>query len=307
MKKLVSLMNDIKYDFKKNKALLAMVLIPFIMLLLFQIAPLYGVITAFKDYHPLQSIWDAEWVGGKYFKEFFTYPALGTLVKNTLLINSYNILLSPLPIFFAICIHYSPLKRLKNILLNISIVPNFFSLVVVANLVMRVLTTDGILNDILGVFGVEVTNFLTIPELFPHYYVWSGAIVNMGYSSIIYINHLDSVPKALHEAAVLDGASLIKRIFYIDIPNIRHMYIVNLIFQFASITSLNVEKVILLQNTVNLPYSQVLSSYEYSIMFDSIVPKYSLAMAVGLVTSVVSLVLFVLAKRLTRRMEVTDE
>ncbi len=284
-----------------------MISIPLLLLIVFQYIPLYGGIIAFMDYHPLKGISNSEWVGLKHFKEFFSYKQLGQLFRNTIVINMYSILLSPLPMLFALCIKYSPLKCVKNLLHTLSVIPNFLSLVVICELTMRFLAKDGMLNDILSIFGCESTNFLAIPELFPSYYVWSGVFQNLGFSSIVYINALSSVPKINHEAAVMDGASLFKRMVYIDIPSIIPIYGVNLIFQISSVTMLNVEKVLLLQNNINLQYSNVLSTYTYDLMFSSIIPKYSLSMAVSEIMSLISISMFSCAKILTRKWEVTNE
>lgn len=284
-----------------------MLLIPMILLIVFQYLPTYGIQIAFKDYHPLKGIWESEWVGLKHFFQFFNYPGLWNLIRNTLVLNLYAILLTPIPLLFALCIHYLPFKRTKRFAQTVSVIPNFISVVIVCELFMRFFSVDGAINWVLSLFGVEPVNFLAEGSLFSSIYVWSGVWQTCGYSAIVYITALGNVSKTQHEAAVIDGANLFERILYIDIPGLLPLYAVNLIFQFGALLNNNFEKVLLLQNNINLPYSQVISTYTYDLAFNSIIPQYSLSMAVGLVTSVIGLILLLTIKKLVKKWENTGE
>ena len=294
---------NLKYDFKYNGALITMLVAPLILLIIFQYLPLYGIQIAFKDYNPIEGVWNGKWVGLKYFKRFFNYYDFGKLLKNTVFLNSYDILLTPIPLIYALCINYFPNKKIKNMIQTIAITPHFISTVVVCGLAMRFLSVVGALNEFLTSLGKDSFNFLAHGEYFRSIYVWSGVWQNVGFSAIIYISALAEVSKDQHEAASIDGANILQKIWYIDLPNVLPLFCVNLIFRCGSLLSNNYEKILLFQNNVNMEYSQVISTYSYEIAFKGLVPQYSLSMAIGLVTSVVNVVMLLVVKKLTRRWE----
>ncbi len=302
-----NIVSGLLYDAKYNKALLTMLILPMLILIVFNYVPLYGLQIAFKDYKALQNMWEAEWVGLKFFKKFFEYYGFEDLLKNTILLNTYDLLVAPVPLVFALCMNYFPNKRIKNMIQTVAITPHFISLVVVCSLVLRFLSVDGVVNDIIELFGGERVNFLTNGSLFRSIYVWSGAWQNTGFSAIVYISTLAEVSKSQHEAASMDGANILQKIRYIDLPNVLPMFAVNLVFRCGAMLSNNYEKVLLLQNNFNLDYSQVISTYTYEIAFKGIVPQYSLSTAVGIMTAIVNLVMLLMVKKATKNWEKIDE
>lgn len=301
------IISSVSYDLRYNKALIVMLLMPMAILIIFNYVPLYGLQIAFKDYQALQNMWEAEWVGLKYFKKFIEYYGFKALLKNTILLNTYDLLVAPMPLIFALCINYFPNKRIRNLIQTVAITPHFISMVVVCSLVLRFLSVDGVFNEILDWFGKDRVNFLTQGELFRSIYVWSGAWQNTGFSAIIYISALSEVSKSQHEAASLDGANIFQKIRYIDLPNVLPMFAVNLVFRCGAMLSNNYEKVLLLQNNFNLEYSQVISTYTYEIAFKGLVPQYSLSTAIGIMTAIVNLIMLLIVKRITRKWEKVDE
>lgn len=295
------------YDLKYNKALLVMLSMPLILLIVFQYIPMIGLQIAFRDYKMFGSVWEAEWVGLKYFFKFFEYHEFNDLLKNTILLNSYDLLLSPLPLVFALCLNYFPNKKIRSLIQTISISPHFISTVVVCSVVIRLLSIDGPINQLRESMGLEQINFLTNGELFRSIYVWSGAWQTVGFNSIIYVSALAEVSKSQHRAAQIDGSSLFQRIKYIDLPSILPLYAVNLVFRCGAMLSNNYEKILLLQNNFNKEYSQVISTYTYEIAFKGLIPQYSLSTAIGIMTSLVSLAMLLIVKRATRKWERIDE
>lgn len=311
MIKIKSALNNIilhiKYDVKHNKALLLMVTIPLIIMIVFNYVPMYGLIIAFKNYHPLKGIWDSEWVGLENFKNFFNYYKFKDLLWNTICLNLYDIVLTPLPLLFAICINYMSAKKFGSFVQKVAMLPHFISMVVICSLVLRFLSINGIINEFYTLTGAKPVNFLAHGEFFRSIYVWSGAWQNVGFSAIIYISALAEVSVEQHESAKIDGANIFKRIIYIDLPNILPLFGMNLIFRFGALLNNNYEKVLLLQNNTNLKYSQVISTYSYEIAFKGLIPQYSLSTAIGLVTSIINIVMLLLTKYLTKRWEYLDE
>lgn len=295
------------YDFRYNRELLVMLVLPVVLLIIFNYVPLYGLQIAFKDYQALQNMWEAEWVGLKYFKKFFEYYGVKELLKNTVLLNAYDLVLTPVPLVFALCVNYLPNKKLKNLIQTVAITPHFISMVVVCSLVLRFLSVDGIINDLVVLLGGERVNYLTQGSLFRSIYVWSGAWQNTGFSSIVYISALAEISKSQHEAASMDGANVLQKIRYIDLPNVLPMFAVNLVFRCGAMFSNNYEKILLLQNNFNLEYSQVISTYTYEVAFKGIVPQYSLATAIGIMTAIVNLIMLAIIKKATKNWEKIDE
>ena len=280
-----------------------MLLIPLLLLILFQYIPLYGIQIAFRDYKPMENIGTARWVGMKHFIRFFQYKGFKMLLKNTLVLNIYSLLLTPLPLLFALCINYLPFVRLKQMIQTVSVMPHFLSVVVVCQITMQFLSVDGSLNVLRMLLGRNPVNFLIQGELFSSIYVCSGAWQSLGYSAIVYISALADTSREQREAAALDGASLFQRIMYIDLPGILPLFGVNVIFQCGALLNNNYEKILLLQNNMNLPYSQVISTYTYDIAFNGVVPQYSMAMAVGLTVSVMNLAMLLIMKHVVRGWE----
>lgn len=297
----------IRYDLRHNGALFAMLAIPMAVLAVFQYVPLYGLQIAFKDYNPLGDMWSAPWVGLKYFKRFFGYYKFWDLVRNTVLLNLYDVALTGIPLLFALCLKYLPGKRFRTLVRNVAIMPHFISTVVVCSLVLRFLSTEGIINQLLGVFGHTPVNYLAHGENFRSIYVWSGVWQNAGYSAIIYIAALFGIPAEQQEAAEIDGANILQKIWYLDLPGVLPLFAVNLMMHCGALLSNNYEKVLLLQNNINLPYSQVISTYSYEVAFGGLIPQYSLVTAIGMVTAVLNLLMLLTVKKLTQGWETLDE
>jgi len=158
------------------------------------------------------------------------------------------------------------------------------------------------LNHILRALGFSQVNFMARPELFAHIYVWSGIWQTVGFSAVIYLAALSGVDPTLHEAAIVDGASKLQRMWYIDLPEIIPLAIVLLILSMGGILSTGFEKVLLLQNPLNLRTSEVIDTYVYRVGLASAVPNYSYAAAVGLFKSLVGLILVLVVDRFAKRM-----
>ena len=296
------------YDLKRNRSLLAMVLLPIALVLVFSYATMpYGIIIAFQDYEPLRGLQKSSFVGLKNFRKFLSYYDLGLLFRNTIILNVYDLCLAWVPMFFALVLYHCPFHRLTKLLNSASLMPMYISTVILCSITQRFLRTDGMLNDIRAVFGATPTNYLVNGPLFYTVYVLSGVWSSTGQSAIIYSALLADRSNAQHRAAQLDGASLMKRIIYIDLPLMLPLFCVNLAFRAGAILANNYEKILLFMNTANQNYARVLSLYSYEVVFESIRPQYSLSAAIGILTALVNLSLFALVSWLTKRWEVHDE
>lgn len=292
---------------KKNGTLYALLIIPVAYILLFAYYPMYGAQIAFRDYNIVKGIVGSPWVGLKHFRNFVNNYLFWRLMKNTLTLSLYSLATFPIPIVFAILIHNIPSKRFGKMVQMVTYAPYFISTVVMCGMILQFLAVrDGMVNTFLGLIGIGPIDFLGRPETFPSVYVWTGVWQNMGYGSVIYLSSLSSVDPELHEAAIIDGASLLKRIWYIDLPSISPVIITMFILNCGSILSTGYEKIMLLQNSLNITSSEVISTYVYKQGIESAIPQYSYASAIGLFVSVINMTLLVVFNSLSKRVTSTS-
>lgn len=274
----------------------------FVWVIVFCYGPMYGVQIAFKDFIATKGIWGSEWIGFDHFVRFFESYYFGTLLKNTLIISIYGLVLGfPLPILLALGLNELKNGKFKSAVQTITYAPYFISVVVMCGMVIAFLSpTSGIINKIIEAFGAEAVPFLSREEWFSTIYVFSGLWQGTGWGSIIYLASLAGVDQQLHEAAILDGATRLQRIRYINLPYIAPTMIMLLILSAGGILSVGYEKVYLLQNALNSNTSEVISTYVYKTGL--INAQYSFSTAVGLFNSVVNLVLLVSVNWISRKL-----
>ena len=278
--------------FKKNWQLHLMILAPLVYLLVFNYGPLYGLQIAFKDYSPKLGIWGSHWVGLKHFAKFFDYYLWPQLVWNTVAISLYEIAVGfPIPIILALVIHVNTGTKLKKVAQNVSYIPHFISLVVMVGILNTVLNpVSGFLGAIYRLLGVSgYDDIRGSKDAFRHLYVWSGIWQGAGWSAILYVSALSGVPDELHEAAKLDGASRLRRVWSIDLPTILPTICLMLIMRFGSIMSVGYQKAYLMQNSMNIDTSEIISTYVYKQGIAK--NNMSFGSAIGLLNSVINMAL----------------
>jgi putative aldouronate transport system permease protein len=249
----------------------------------------------------VKGIWGSPWVGFKYFTMFFNNPVFWTLIKNTLGLNLYSLIVGfPIPILLAIFLNEIKDGIFKRAVQMVTYAPYFISTVIMIAMIMLFLSPRlGVVNLGLERIGMKAINFLGIPNLFPSIYVWSGVWQYSGYSAIIYLAALSGVDPELYEAAKVDGASRIQRILNIDLPGIMPVAVILLILNVGSLLGVGFEKVYLLQNPLNLETSEVIATYVYKIgLLNS---NFSFGTAVGLFNSTVNMILLVLVNFIAKR------
>ncbi|MBO0810802.1 MAG: sugar ABC transporter permease [Microlunatus sp.] len=287
---------------RRSWQLYVLLLPPIVFSLIFLYWPMYGLVLAFKNYNLTLGITGSPWAGLTYVSQFFHSYLFWPVIKNTLILNIYALLaLFPLPIVLALLLNSLRAQKFKKAVQLITYAPYFISTVVLVGMILMLFsTTTGVINrPIAAIFGGPV-DFLSAGA-FRHTYVWSGAWQTLGYSAIIFLAALAGVDPELHEAARVDGASILRRIWHIDLPGILPVTITLLILNMGQLLSVGFEKVLLLQNPNNLSVSQVLDTYSFQVAFNSQIPQYSYATAIGLFKSVISLILILLANWLARR------
>ncbi|HQO55993.1 MAG TPA: ABC transporter permease subunit [Clostridia bacterium] len=294
--------NSVLKHFQRYGALYIMLIIPMAILVLFKYVPMYGAQIAFRNYRITRSIESSPWVGFKYFEKFFDYYGFWPILRNTLTINLYSLLVFPLPLILAILLTHLPFKRMVKTVQNVSYIPHFVSTVVLCSMVIQFTNArTGLINAITAIFGAEPVNFMAHKEYFYPIYILSDLWRDLGYNSIIYIAALTGVSPDLHEAAIMDGASIIKRVWHIDIPSIMPTFCTLLIMRCGQMLTIGYEKVLLLQNSLNISLSEVISTYSYDISLNAASPQFSYAAAIGLFSAVVNLVLLATVNKLIGR------
>ncbi|TMV50999.1 sugar ABC transporter permease [Paenibacillus mesophilus] len=277
--------------------LIAPVMLYFIV---FHYMPMYGVQIAFKDFIATKGIGGSPWVGFKHFERFFDSYFFWRLLKNTLGISLYELAVGfPIPILLALMINEVRHKGYKKFVQTVTYAPHFLSTVVLVGLVIMFLSpTSGIVNTIIKAFGGEPVFFMTKPEWFKTIYVLSGVWQQMGWSSIIYLAALAGIDPGLHEAAKVDGATRLQRIWHINLPGIMPTIVILLILNIGTLMGVGFEKVFLMQNSLNNESSDVISTYVYR--SGLLGAQYSFASAVGLFNSVVNFILLLTVNRIAK-------
>ncbi len=285
----------------KNWELYLFLLPALLWYIIFCYVPMYGIQIAFKNFQPGLGIWDSPWVGLRHFKRFFNSHYFGRLIKNTIGISLYGLLLGfPIPIILALSINELNDGLYKKTLQTVTYAPHFISTVVMAGMIIMFLSPEtGIVNLALQKLGKEPIPFLTKPEWFKTVYVVSGVWQSMGWNSIIYLAALSGVDPQLHEAAIVDGASRLKRIWYINLPALVPTMTILLILSAGGILSVGHEKILLLQNNLNITSSDVISTYVYRAGLLS--AQYSFSSAVGLFNSIINAIILILVNQFASR------
>ena len=294
-----------KKQYGNNWQLYLMLLLPVIWLFIFCYLPMTGIQIAFKDFKIRQGIWGSPWVGFENFERFFTSYQFTRVLKNTLLISLYSLVASfPLPIVLALSLNVVRRAAYKKFVQMVTYIPHFISVIVIVGMILQMF------NSRIGLYGTVYTaltgqqapDILSKASAFPHLYVWSGVWQEVGWGSIIYLSALSAVDPALHEAAIVDGASRFKRVLVLDLPTVLPTATIMLIMNAGRIMTIGFEKVYLMQNDLNLTTSEIISTYVYKVSLGPTGGDFSLGAAIGLFNSVINLILILLVNAVTKRM-----
>ncbi len=301
-KKKTSQLHLAKRSFRKHWQLYLLMIPPILYFVIFKYVPMVGAVIAFKDYNVVEGIFGSPWVGFKHFEAFFQNPVAWDLIKNTLLLSLYHLAVTfPLPIILALALNEIKDGLFKRSVQMFTYAPYFISTVVIVSMIILMLSPrTGIINSFVEFFGFEPINFLGNAEMFRSVFVWSDAWQLTGYSAIIYLAALaGGVDKQQYEAAKMDGASRLQKIWNVDIPGIMPAIVIILILSVGNLMAIGFEKVYLLQNPLNLSTSEILQTYVYKMGI--INANFSFSTAVGLFNSVVNLVLLIIVNALAKK------
>lgn len=286
----------------QNKALYIMVLPALVFFALFSYWPMYGIQIAFRNFSFASGITGSKWVGMKWFNFFFKANQFPVIVRNTLLLSLYDLAAGfPFPILLALIMHNVPSNRFRRVTQTATYMPHFISVVVLVGMMSCMFSVNsGWVNTIVKTFGGTPAYVMGEAKYFRHVYVWSGVWQEMGWNSIIYLAALTSIDSGLHEAAMIDGAGKLRRIWHIDIPGILPTIAILLIMRFGQMMSLGFDKAYIMQNSLNYSVSEVLSTYIYKQGIKS--TKYSYSAAISLFNNLINLIMLVTVNRISDKL-----
>lgn len=290
-----------KRKIKSNIPLYVLLFPSIILLIMFAYIPMLGLVIAFKDYSPANGILNSPWAGFKYFTQFFNSVQFGTTMMNTLKISIYSIVVGfPLPILLALLCNQLRTGKFKKVFQVTTYLPHFISTMVMCGMIILFLSPNsGLIANIFKSLGWTMPNLLSKPDSFAGVYVWSDVWQHIGWDSIIYLAALSAIDPTYYEAATMDGASRMQKILNIDLPLLLPTAMILLILRAGSLLSIGFEKVLLLQNPLNLAGSEVISTYVYKVGMLNF--QYSYSTAIGLFNTVVNLIILLSVNWFSKR------
>lgn len=283
---------------KKNWQLYVFFLLPGLLLtLIFKYGPMGGILIAFEDYNVIEGVLGSQWVGLDYFRRFLSSPDFMNYLMNTLKLSIFGLLWGfPVPIILALLLNQIRMTGIRKKIQLLIYAPNFISVIVLCGMVRMFLSPVGPINSL---FGIS-TNWMTMPEAFRTIYIASGIWQTAGWSSIMYTAALSNASKDLEEAAVVDGANILQQIWYVQLPAIKNIIVIQFILQAGNIMSIGFEKAYALQTDMNLPASEILSTYVYRLGLLN--GDYGYSTAVGLFNSIINVVLLVFVNWVVKKL-----
>lgn len=291
---------------KENFDLWLFVLPGVVITFIFSYVPLYGLQIAFRRFSAKKGYWGSPWVGWDHFVRFFQGPYFWPTLTNTFIISLYSLVAGfPIPIILALMLNAFNHKRYRKVIQTVTYAPNFISTVVMCGMLILFLSpSSGVVNKVIGLFGISPINFMAEQGMWRHIYVWSGVWQGTGWGSVIYFAALSGVSPEFHEAAIVDGASKFQRIIYIDLPTIMPTATILLIMNCGSVLSVGFEKAFLLQNDLNLNVSEIISTYTYKVGLQQNDMSYSTA--IGLFNSAVNAILLIIVNWISDKLSGTS-
>lgn len=287
--------------FRRDWMLWAMVLPAVLAVLVFNYWPMYGIQLAFREYSFKTGLTGGKFVGLKYFSQFVHNYQFKTLIGNTLRISLTNILFGfPMPVILALLLNQLRSKKFKGFMQTIVYLPHFISTVVMVSLLTVLLSPNsGVIGRLISALADGNINLLGNTSTFLGVYVGSEIWQHCGWNCIIYLAALSSVDTQLYDAAKIDGANRFQIMRYIEVPALTTTMIMLFILWMGGVLNTGFEKIYLMQNTMNLPVSEVISTYVYKIGLESNQISYS--SAISLFNNLINFAFLYMTNKIAKR------
>lgn len=284
----------------KHKHIYIILLPAIVYYLVFCYAPMGGLVMAFQRFSITKGILGSEWVGIKHFVSFLSDYNFWRILRNTLMINFWGLVFGfTSPIIFALLLNEIKNNRFKKTVQTITYMPHFLSVVVVSGLVLTFVSSNGLINGIIQLFGGDKIAFMNDPKYFYRIYVTSDIWQQLGWNSIIYISALSGIDQQLYEAASIDGAGRWKQLLHITIPGIMGTIMTLLVMRIGRMLTIGYDKILLLYNPSIYETADVISTYVYRRgLLDG---DYSYSAAVGMFNSVFNFIFLMSANVLSKK------
>ncbi|WP_189012184.1 ABC transporter permease [Paenibacillus marchantiophytorum] len=286
---------------KRDKYLYVMAAPGLLFFLIFKYVPLWGLLLAFQNFSPYLGFWDSEWVGFKYFAEFFGNPDFMLLFRNTMAISLLNIVFFfPIPIVVALLLNEVRKLAFKKFIQTVIYLPHFLSWVIIVGICFLILGEgSGVVNQLIVEFGGQKIQFLTEPNLFWAMLTAQSIWKEAGWGTIIFLAALAGINSELYEAAQIDGATRWQQMRNVTIPGIKSTIIVLLILRLGQVMDVGFEQIYLMASGPVAQVADVFDTYVYRVGIQQ--GRFSYATVAGLFKSVVGLILVVSANRLAKK------
>ncbi len=279
-------------DLVRDKWLYLLLLPGLLYFIVFKYLPMWGIVISFENYVPFSGIFGSEWVGLKWFEYFFKFPSWTRYLKNTLILSFMNLIFYfPAPILLALMLNEMRSLRYKKLLQTFLYVPHFISIVIVVSITMVLFNAGGIVYQVTEKVLGHSINYMGSPDTFRWMIIGQSIWKETGWGTIIFLAALTNVDTQLYEAAMVDGAGRLRRLWHITLPAIRSTIVLMLILRMGSVLDTGHDHLILMANSLNRSASQTLDVFVYQQGLQS--GQYSYASAIGLMKSVVSIILVV--------------
>lgn len=293
----------LRKDFQRNKYVYLLLLIVVAYYVLFKLKPMTYMVIAFQDYKPFKGIQGSKFIGFKNFITFFNSRDFVRLLRNTLLLSFYSMLIEfPMPIVFALMINEVRCTQVKRVMQTISYMPHFISMVVICGLLRNFVSSDGIINSLIRFVNPNwaSVNLLGDPKFYRAIHIGSGLWQKVGWDSILYLATLSTIDPQLYEAAYIDGASRMQRIYHITLPGLRPVITVQFLMSIGFIMSGGggYEKNLLLYSPAIYETADVIGTYVYRYTFMN--TNYGLGAAVGVFNTLANIIVLMVANGLCR-------
>ena len=293
-------LNKLVKNYRQNPLLYWMLAPVLLYVLIFNYAPMFGLVISFQDYSLTRGVMGSKWIGLKNFEDFFSSMYFGRTLGNTLILSGLDLLVCfPAPIILALMLNEVGCLRFKKTIQTVSYMPHFISMVVVAGLIKEFCSSTGVVAQFVQFFGGKAQSYISQPQYFRAIFTVSQVWQTIGFNSIVFLAALSGIDMQLYEAARIDGAGRLRQMWHVTLPGIIPTIIIMLILRCGAIMNVNVEKVLLLYSPSTYATADVISTYVYRAGI--IKQKIGYSTAVGLFNSVVSLLLVLVANALSNR------